>query len=310
MTTIAARLQFFASLSGSQQDNAIKSRSPRGSQTSFGSQPSLTKANGVTRSMGNLSSGPSISTQPENPSVLSVKDRIARYGSNSKLADTASSPMSDIKARFHGSVDSVRAEEKLDAEVQRRPSAGAAEPAYRRRLSASRAAPYPAPQSVSRHGSDQDLKQQEHADELTSAPAPEPELLRNQTVMVSTPATLSDRINAFKSAAPARAATTPARPSSAPASKFGSNPKCACCTKPVYLMEQVTIDNQILHKTCLKCAHCKVTLKMGNLASLNGSYYCKPHFKQLFKLKGNYAEGFGLEDHKKNWLEAKEDKSA
>ena len=27
----------------------------------------------------------------------------------------------------------------------------------------------------------------------------------------------------------------------------------------------------------------------------------KPHFKQLFKLKGNYDEGFGSEQHKYKW---------
>jgi hypothetical protein len=30
--------------------------------------------------------------------------------------------------------------------------------------------------------------------------------------------------------------------------------------------------------------------------------YCKPHFKQLFKAKGNYSEGFGEEQHKMKWL--------
>jgi hypothetical protein len=30
--------------------------------------------------------------------------------------------------------------------------------------------------------------------------------------------------------------------------------------------------------------------------------YCKPHFIQLFKSKGNYSEGFGEEQHKKKWL--------
>jgi hypothetical protein len=40
---------------------------------------------------------------------------------------------------------------------------------------------------------------------------------------------------------------------------------------------------------------------MGNLAAMNGQYYCKPHFKELFRLKGNYSEGFGAEDPKKNW---------
>ncbi len=70
------------------------------------------------------------------------------------------------------------------------------------------------------------------------------------------------------------------------------------------------MDNLTLHKTCLKCEHCKVTLKLGNYAGLEGKYYvsltfthhqCKPHFKQLFKLKGNYFEAFGQEDIKKKW---------
>ena len=30
--------------------------------------------------------------------------------------------------------------------------------------------------------------------------------------------------------------------------------------------------------------------------------YCKPHFKQLFKSKGNYSEGFGEEQHKMKWV--------
>lgn len=36
---------------------------------------------------------------------------------------------------------------------------------------------------------------------------------------------------------------------------------------------------------------------------MGGVYYCKPHFKQLFALKGNYDEGFGKEQHKKKWAE-------
>eukprot|EP00211_Chloroparvula_japonica_P004555 CAMPEP_0119133618 /NCGR_PEP_ID=MMETSP1310-20130426/13461_1 /TAXON_ID=464262 /ORGANISM="Genus nov. species nov., Strain RCC2339" /LENGTH=620 /DNA_ID=CAMNT_0007124317 /DNA_START=224 /DNA_END=2086 /DNA_ORIENTATION=+ len=34
---------------------------------------------------------------------------------------------------------------------------------------------------------------------------------------------------------------------------------------------------------------------------MKGEYFCKPHFKQLFKLKGNYDEGFGGEQHKNKW---------
>ncbi|RKO90179.1 hypothetical protein BDK51DRAFT_29980 [Blyttiomyces helicus] len=70
----------------------------------------------------------------------------------------------------------------------------------------------------------------------------------------------------------------------------------------VYVVEQVTVDNRVFHKTCLRCQHCKSTLKMGNLASMGGQYYCKPHFISLFKSKGNYNEGFGQEEAKRAWL--------
>ncbi len=39
----------------------------------------------------------------------------------------------------------------------------------------------------------------------------------------------------------------------------------------------------------------------GTYAALQGSTYCKVHFKQLFKIKGNYDEGFGREQHKAKW---------
>ena len=41
------------------------------------------------------------------------------------------------------------------------------------------------------------------------------------------------------------------------------------------------------------------------LQALSGKYYCKPHFKQLFQLKGNYSEGFGEEQHKMKWVKGK-----
>lgn len=44
-----------------------------------------------------------------------------------------------------------------------------------------------------------------------------------------------------------------------------------------------------------------VLVRLGNYAALQGQFYCKPHFKQLFKKKGNYDEGFGRQQHKKNW---------
>lgn len=40
---------------------------------------------------------------------------------------------------------------------------------------------------------------------------------------------------------------------------------------------------------------------LGNYASLHGRMYCKPHYNQLFKSKGNYDEGFGQKPHKELW---------
>ena len=67
---------------------------------------------------------------------------------------------------------------------------------------------------------------------------------------------------------------------------------CSMCSKTVYPMEKITADDKIFHKTCLRCLHCNKVLSLGNYAALNGGFYCKPHFKQLFALKGNYSDGF------------------
>jgi hypothetical protein len=82
---------------------------------------------------------------------------------------------------------------------------------------------------------------------------------------------------------------------------FIGAPKCTACAKPVYPMERMDADGKPFHKTCMKCAHCQCTLKLGNFAAMQGVYYCKPHFKQLFKLKGNYDSGFGREQAKMKW---------
>lgn len=66
-------------------------------------------------------------------------------------------------------------------------------------------------------------------------------------------------------------------------------------------MESLIADKQNFHKSCFRCEHCKGTLSLGNYASLHGRMYCKPHYKQLFKSKGNYDEGFGQKPHKELW---------
>ena len=45
----------------------------------------------------------------------------------------------------------------------------------------------------------------------------------------------------------------------------------------------------------------------GTYAALQGKIYCKVHFKQLFKMKGNYDEGFGREQHKSKWAKKEDD---
>uniref|UniRef100_A0A667XLJ2 Xin actin binding repeat containing 2 n=1 Tax=Myripristis murdjan TaxID=586833 RepID=A0A667XLJ2_9TELE len=76
---------------------------------------------------------------------------------------------------------------------------------------------------------------------------------------------------------------------------------CTVCRKRVYPMESLIADKQNFHKSCFRCAHCSGKLSLGNYASLHGRMYCKPHYKQLFKSKGNYDEGFGEKPHKELW---------
>ncbi|XP_060991436.1 xin actin-binding repeat-containing protein 2 isoform X3 [Dama dama] len=76
---------------------------------------------------------------------------------------------------------------------------------------------------------------------------------------------------------------------------------CVLCQKTVYPMERLVADRQSFHKSCFRCHHCNSKLSLGNYASLHGQIYCKPHFKQLFKSKGNYDEGFGHKQHKDQW---------
>ncbi|XP_043853232.1 xin actin-binding repeat-containing protein 2 [Dromiciops gliroides] len=76
---------------------------------------------------------------------------------------------------------------------------------------------------------------------------------------------------------------------------------CTLCQKTVYPMECLAADKNIFHKSCFRCHHCSSKLSLGNYASLHGQIYCKPHFKQLFKSKGNYDEGFGHKPHKEKW---------
>ena len=81
----------------------------------------------------------------------------------------------------------------------------------------------------------------------------------------------------------------------------GGKNACYTCSKTVYAMEKLEADGKVFHKRCFRCTMCNKCMKLGSYASLEGALYCKPHFKQLFKLKGNYNEGFGTMQHKHKW---------
>jgi len=83
--------------------------------------------------------------------------------------------------------------------------------------------------------------------------------------------------------------------------RFGSRDVCHNCGKRVYPMDMTRADDKVFHKGCFRCHHCNRTITPGNFAALSGNFYCKPHFKQLFKSKGNYSDAFGQEDPKLKW---------
>ncbi|EGV93607.1 LIM domain and actin-binding protein 1 isoform X1 [Cricetulus griseus] len=81
---------------------------------------------------------------------------------------------------------------------------------------------------------------------------------------------------------------------------------CVGCQKTVYPMERLLANQQVFHISCFRCSYCNNKLSLGTYASLHGQIYCKPHFNQLFKSKGNYDEGFGHRPHKDLWANKSE----
>lgn len=73
----------------------------------------------------------------------------------------------------------------------------------------------------------------------------------------------------------------------------------------VYYSEKVSTDGKIFHKKCFRCHECNKMLSVGTYAALEGQLFCKPCFKKCFKRNGNYANGFGKEQHKMKWATPK-----
>jgi len=64
---------------------------------------------------------------------------------------------------------------------------------------------------------------------------------------------------------------------------------CAKCGKGVYPLEAVRAIEKSFHKQCFKCKHCEMVLNLKGFAAYEGDIYCKPHYMELFKTKGNYT---------------------
>ena len=45
---------------------------------------------------------------------------------------------------------------------------------------------------------------------------------------------------------------------------------CRACTKTVYPMEALALDQAVFHKTCFKCSVCCKVITLGTYASLDG----------------------------------------
>ncbi|GAB1227043.1 hypothetical protein ENUP19_0317G0048 [Entamoeba nuttalli] len=85
---------------------------------------------------------------------------------------------------------------------------------------------------------------------------------------------------------------------------------CPVCGKKAYQMESIVIEGITMHKNCFRCSVCKKTLNGSNFAKNHGIYYCKVHFQQMFKEKGNYDEGFGYTKRSANWEKKDEEHHA
>jgi len=65
--------------------------------------------------------------------------------------------------------------------------------------------------------------------------------------------------------------------------------KCVKCDQTVYDLEKISELGKIYHKGCFRCKHCDNVLSIKGFAAIEGEPYCKPHYLELFKSKGNYA---------------------
>ncbi|XP_044084630.1 LIM domain and actin-binding protein 1 isoform X4 [Neovison vison] len=141
----------------------------------------------------------------------------------------------------------------------------------------------------------------------------------NSLAVRSTPAEDDSRNSQFKSEVQQPVHPKPLNPDARASSLSENSPPkavkkfqtparetCVECQKTVYPMERLLANQQVFHVSCFRCSYCNNKLSLGTYASLHGRIYCKPHFNQLFKAKGNYDEGFGHRPHKDLWASKNE----
>ncbi|KAI5062310.1 hypothetical protein GOP47_0022849 [Adiantum capillus-veneris] len=136
-----------------------------------------------------------------------------------------------------------------------------------------------------------------HADE--PATPPKPPVQKPISDQPATPPTLpNQKSNADQPATPPKFPIhqklqneLPRTPSKATSFKFlGTQDKCVTCSKTVYPLEKVSVEGSAYHKSCFKCLQGGCSISPSNYAAMEGRLYCKHHFKQLFKEKGNYSQ--------------------
>jgi len=80
--------------------------------------------------------------------------------------------------------------------------------------------------------------------------------------------------------------------------KSNNSSKCAKCGKAVYPLEMISACDKTFHKQCFRCKHCDGQLSLKGFSAIEGEPYCKPHYLELFKTKGNYAAISGSDEVK------------
>ncbi|XP_076371486.1 uncharacterized protein LOC143257118 [Tachypleus tridentatus] len=68
--------------------------------------------------------------------------------------------------------------------------------------------------------------------------------------------------------------------------------ECDLCGKKLYPMEKMEASGFKFHRNCFRCSHCNSLLRLDNYTINSRKFYCTPHFKQYFKSKGSYEDGF------------------